>query len=114
MADEIRDRLSGALKDAMRQRNADAVSAYRSALSAIANAEAVEPDSGPGLRPRIGVGAADVARRNPSDAELIEILEAEVAEREDAAAEYERLGRMEQALTLRAQAAILVRFLRGS
>ena len=55
--DDIRTRLRRALSAALKARNATATSALRSALSAIANAEAVDP--GPG-RPA-GAGSAHVA-----------------------------------------------------
>jgi hypothetical protein len=44
--DDVRTRLRRALGDALKARDAGAVSALRSAMSAIGNAEAVEP--GPG------------------------------------------------------------------
>jgi uncharacterized protein YqeY len=44
--DDIRTRLRRALGDALKARDADTVSALRSAMSAIGNAEAVKP--GPG------------------------------------------------------------------
>lgn len=46
--------------------------------------------------------------------DLTQIVEGEIREREHAAAEYARLGRAEEAEVLRAQAAILRRFLAGT
>ena len=113
-ASDIRGRLSSALGDAMRARDSNAVSALRSALSAIANAEAVPAQTGRTLKPKIGIGVGDVARRHLSAAELSRIVEEEIAELSRGAADYERLGRAEEAGALRAQAEILVRLLRGS
>jgi uncharacterized protein YqeY len=89
----------------MKARDTTAVAALRSALSAIDNAEAVE-HTGPTTR--LGVGAADVARRELSATDVVEILRAEVAERISAAAEYERVGRPERAARLRAEAEALL------
>ena len=45
--DDVRTRLRRALGDALKARDAGAVSALRTAISAIGNAEAVEPGPGP-------------------------------------------------------------------
>ena len=107
--DDIRTRLRRALGAALKARNATATSALRSALSAIANAEAVDP--GPG-RPAgagsahvagavAGLGAGEAERRHLSEADVAAIVRAEAAERETAAAEYERSGYAEAAAGLR-------------
>ena len=107
--DEARQRLRDALTEALVERDAPALAAIRSALAAIANAEAVE-HSGP-AKPKLGVGAGEAARRELSTEEVLEILRAEIGERTSAAAEYEKLGRREAAIRLRAEAAILERLL---
>jgi uncharacterized protein YqeY len=63
---------------------------------------------------KLGVGAADVARRELSLQDLVHVVRAEIAERTEAAAEYERLGRLEQASRLKAEAAVLASFLDGA
>ena len=81
------------------------------------NAEAVgrpqpsESPSGTIAEAILGVGAADVARRELSVEAVVEIIRDEIGERTRAAAEYERLGRADQASGLRAEAAVLVSFL---
>ena len=76
--DDIRTRLRWALGDALKARDADTVSALRSAMSAIGNAEAVEP--GPG-RPAgtgsahfagtvAGLGAGEAERRRLTEADV--------------------------------------------
>jgi uncharacterized protein YqeY len=106
---DIRTRLRRALREAMRDRDASAVSALRSALSAIGNAEAV--DRGP-ARPAgassahfagtvAGLGAGEAERRTLTEAEAIAIVRAEVTERHAAALEYERSGHAEAAAGLR-------------
>jgi uncharacterized protein YqeY len=54
-----------------------------------------------------GVGAAEVARRHLTDADLTGIVEREVAEREAAADEYDRAGRADRAERLRHEATAL-------
>ncbi len=94
-----------------------AVKAVRSALGSIANAEAVErqdeivaPDGnieGPIAGAVHGLGAGDVARKELTELDLIRIVTAEVAERLNAATDYEALGQHEAARELRQQAAAL-------
>jgi uncharacterized protein len=112
-AADIRKRLRGSLTTAMRAKESAAVAALRSALSALANAEAVgdpsEPARGHAIElSRLGVGVGDVARRELSDGDVRAIVQAEIDERLRAAAQYERLGRAEQAHTLRSEAAVLI------
>ena len=106
---DIRTRLRRALTNALKARDASTVSALRSALSAIGNAEAVDP--GP-ARPAgtgsahfagavAGLGAGEAARRRLTEADIAAIVRAEAAEREAAAREYERGGHAEEAARLR-------------
>lgn len=106
----VRDELQADLRRAMRERDRPAVRAIRTALGAIANAEAVDvpehlsdPLGSPGL-------SQDVARRELSAGDVREILGAEVRERRAALAEYERHGRAEQADDLRAELRVLARY----
>ena len=107
--DDIRSRLRRALGDAIKARDASTVSALRSAMSAISNAEAVEP--GPG-RPAgtgsahfagavAGVGAGEAERRHLTEADAAAIVRQEIAEREAAAGEYDRAGHAAEAATMR-------------
>lgn len=96
----MRDSLYAALKE----RDDAATAALRSAISAIANAEAVAAAP---ARVRLGVGAGDVPRRDLTDDELLAIVRAEVDERLRAATEYEGLGKAEKAQRLRAEADVL-------
>lgn len=61
-----------------------------------------------------GVGAAEVARRRLSEAQVVAIVRAEVAEREAAARDYERAGHRPQAARLRAEAGVLGAYLDGA
>jgi uncharacterized protein YqeY len=59
----------------------------------------------------LGVGAGEVARRNLSAHDVVEVVRAEIGERTVAAAEYERLGQAEQTTRLKAEAMVLEVFL---
>jgi hypothetical protein len=109
----LRERLQAALPTAIRNRDAAAVAALRSALAAIENAAAVTPgDRADGRTafglPAVGLGVTEVARRAQDDTEIERIVRAEVADRHAAADEYERLGRTNRADRLRAEAQALV------
>ena len=119
----LRGRLRGALPAAMKARDGAAVAALRSALAAIDNAEAVE--SAPRRSPAAaaghadlagtvaGLGVAEVERRHLQEAEVEQIVQAEVAERRAAADAYERAGQAERAGRLRAEADVLSSHLGG-
>jgi len=108
-------RLRASLPAAMRARDAAAVAALRSALAAIDNAGAVAvaaPERLPVEHARIagsvaGAGAAEAARAELDEPAVRAIVEAEIAEREEAAALYERHGRDAEAARLRAEAGAL-------
>ena len=140
MTDGLRERLSRALPAAMKARDRVAVAALRSALAAIANAEAVDPsrasppaarspDPGPSAEPPdprtghqeaagpggdppfagtvAGVGATEMERRGLTGEQVEEVVRAEIAERETAAAGYEHTGQLEHAERLRGEAKVL-------
>ena len=112
----VQARLQRALAEALRARDTIAVSALRSALGAIGNAEAVEPGAaaptGSGS-PHVagavaGLGAAEAPRRRLSAAEVEQIIRAEAGERERAARDYERAGHADRAGRLRREARLLL------
>lgn len=108
-----RQTLRDALLAARKERDATRVSALRSALSAIDNAET--PDAAVVDAPAseaiaggvVGLGAAEVARRELSDTQIRDLLRAEVDERLAAAEQVSGGGHTERAATLRAEAAVL-------
>jgi len=113
--DGVRGRLGLALRAALRARDQAAMAALRSALAAIANAEAVRPD---GLPPATtssphfagaaaGPGAAEVARRVLTEADLTEIVRAEIAGRRQAAGQYRRAGHADRGTRLETEADVL-------
>jgi uncharacterized protein len=109
---DIVARLRRALTAALKARDKDGMSALRSALSAIGNAEAVDPGE-PGSGPPAaagsahlagtvaGLGAAEAQRRHLTEADITAIVRAEAAERDAAASQYERAGHAGQAAGLR-------------
>ena len=113
--DDVRTRLRGALGVALKARDAGAVSALRSAMSAISNAEAVAPAAGPAgtgsahfAGTVAGLGAGEAQRRLLTEADADAIVRQEAAEREAAAGEYERGGRAAEAARLREGARALM------
>ena len=85
------------------------MSALRSAMSAIGNAEAVEPGpdrpAGTGSTHFAGTvagpGAAEAERRRLTEADVAAIVRQEAAEREASVGDYERAGRIAEAARLR-------------
>ncbi|MEV6672224.1 hypothetical protein [Streptomyces sp. NPDC051162] len=100
----------------MRARDKVTVRVLRSALAALDNAEAV-PVAESELRgvalehSPVGAGAAEVARRELNEHNIVNIVRAEAKERLDAAAELTSLAHTDRATELRAEAAVLFRFL---
>jgi hypothetical protein len=117
-AGSVRSRLQAALRAAMKERDTVAASGLRSALSAIANAEAVSlpaVSSGPQARPMAqssphfagavaGLGAAEVSRREVTEDEAAAIAAAEAADRRAAARDYQAAGHADRAGRLRREA----------
>ena len=113
--DEIKTRLRRALGVALKARDAGAVSALRSAMSAIGNAEAVTPAARPAgtgsahfAGTVAGLGAGEAQRRLLTEADADAIVRQEAAEREAAAGEYERGGHAAEAARLREGARALM------
>ncbi|WP_069812356.1 hypothetical protein [Streptomyces sp. TP-A0874] len=102
----------------MRARDKAAVSALRATLAALDNAEAVPVDEA-GVRglvleqSPVGAGATEVARRELSECEVVEIVRAEAAERTAAAAGLTAPAHADRAARLHAEADVLFRLLDG-
>jgi uncharacterized protein len=135
--DNLRDRLRRALPAAMKARDRPAVAALRSALAAIDNAEAFDPDEAlaeglndvlepagwepadpdaddvdaahPGFAGTVaGVGATEVDRRSLTPKQMEGIVRAEIETREVAATVLEGVGKHEHAERLRAEMKVLL------
>ncbi|MGH3434565.1 MAG: GatB/YqeY domain-containing protein [Thermocrispum sp.] len=117
----MRVELRAGLTAAIKAKDRVGITALRSALAAIDNAEAVPVESAPASltgREHVAGGAAGLAaseaERKELTADVIHaIVEREVADSVLAAEEYARLGRDDQAERLRAEAAVLSRYLAG-
>lgn len=111
----VRDRLSQALRDALRGRDQVATSALRSALAAIANAEAVAASAQPApaqgsehfAGAAAGLGATEAARKELTESDVREIVLAEIADRDTAVRQYARGGHADRADRLRAEITVL-------
>ncbi len=136
--DDLRERLRRALPAAMKARDRLAVTALRSALAAIDNAEAFDPAEAlaegmcdllepagwepadaddvdaahPGFAGTVaGVGATEVERRSLTPKQVEGIVRAEIETREEAATVLEGVGKHEHAERVRAEARVLTPFL---
>jgi uncharacterized protein YqeY len=116
----MRERLRQDLKAALKNRDAVAVSALRSAIAAIDNAEAVDAGAlQTGARDSsehvagaaAGVGAADVPRRTVGPAEVRSLVQGEVDGRLQAARDYEERAHPDRAERLRREAEVLSAYL---
>ncbi|WP_433525665.1 hypothetical protein ACQPZ2_12425 [Nocardia pseudovaccinii] len=106
----LRARLRTALSAAMKTRDRSAISGLRSALGAIDNAEAIDTvdiKAGAVENSAVGLGAAEARRRDLTEADIEQIVRTEIADRQQAAVEYDTLGRSDHSDLLRAEAAAL-------
>ena len=109
----LRDRLRAALPTALKNRDRAAVSTLRTTLAAIDNAEAVPASARAGAieSSPVGLGVAEAERRELAEADIAAIVRAEIDERRQAAAVYDRSGHADQAAELRTAADLLTGFL---
>jgi uncharacterized protein YqeY len=114
-----RQTLRARLLTARKDRDAIRVSALRSALSAIDNAETPDvedldvPAAGTIAGSVAGLGAAEVPRRVLTGAAIRTLLRAEIDDRLLAAEQMDAGGHSERATAVRAEAAVLVDLLSG-
>lgn len=106
---KMEDRLKVDLRAAMKARQSSKVATIRMMLAAIDNAGAV-PTSTPAWPPTIGL-SKDVPRRELSERQIWELLQAEADNRHSAILEYERLDRQQEAEQLRAEVALFTHYL---
>lgn len=102
----------------MRARDKATVNALRTTLAALDNAEAVPVDEAEmrGLaleQSPVGVGVTEAARRELSECGVADIVRAEATERLEAAAQLTAPAHGDRVAQLRAEAAVLLRFLDG-
>lgn len=107
----IRARIRRDLTPAMRDQDMARVRALRSALGAIDNAEAVPTNARAGAieDASVGAGSTEAARRELTGADVREVLQQEVDEREAAATECVETA-PDWAEKLRAEAAVIAAY----
>ena len=105
---QLKSRLRADLRAAMKQGSRRETAVLRALIAAIDNAEAV-----PGRKEQISLdrhgfhsGSAEVERRILDRQQVHNVLAAEIERRERAAAEFDRLGRPDDAEALRLEAGI--------
>jgi len=106
---ELKQKLQTSMSAALKAKDAVSTAAFRTALAAIANAEAVE-SLGEG-RPALGIGAREMPRRNLTEDQVEEIVRREIVDLDAAAADYESRGRGDDARRLRDQSGALQKLL---
>lgn len=104
---KLQNRMKTDLKEAMKQRQKETVTALRTVLAAIANAEAVAVDTS--FVPMVGK-TNDVPRKALTVDDVQQILKAKISERSIAVAEYEGLGQNDAAAELRAEVKVLEKY----
>ncbi|HOQ52662.1 MAG TPA: GatB/YqeY domain-containing protein [Micropruina sp.] len=115
----LRHALRDALPGAMKSGDTPGRNAIRAALAAIENAESVPSDQNVTRAATsehiagavVGLGAAEVQRRELTEEQTLEIVSAERDERLAAAAQYRAAGQAERAAQLEAEALALDSFL---
>jgi len=108
-ATQLKERLRADLKAAMQAKATDEVRLLRTLIAALDNAEAVPVERAPGdaLPRAFGDGSNEVARRQLDAPAVDALLAAEAQSRLDAAADYDRHGRAEDADRLRREAELI-------
>jgi uncharacterized protein YqeY len=114
----LRSMLRSDLVAAMKARQPEVVSALRTAIAAIDNAEAIEVHDSVEVRAsrhfagaQAGVGSTEAARRVLSIGEVRSLLEAQVSDRIAEADRYDALNQRAAASRLRREADVLRRYL---
>lgn len=112
-AGELKARLRTDLLAAMKNRQSTEAGVIRALVAALDNAEAPPlPARSSSAEPhRFRSGAAEVERLRLTRADVHRVVSAEIQEREQAAAELERVGMADRASALRAEALTVKRYL---
>jgi len=102
----LRTRLAQDLRTALKSRETTRITALRSMLAALDNAQAVPLAELPAVHALHG-GIGEVPRKTLSDAELVALFAAELDERRAAAVMLEKHGCQDEAERLRAELEVL-------
>ncbi len=107
---ELRERLSGELRVAMKAREKQTVVLLRTLMATLDNAEAVTVDLA--TLPKVATTERhEVPRKLLSEDEIRALLQREIAERRHNCAEYEALGLPEKATQLQQEAELIASYL---
>lgn len=115
---DVRRRMRADLTIAIKARDRMAISALRSAIGALDNAEAIDvadallSNESPIAGATSGLGSTEATRRALTDDDIARVIATEVGDRHTAAEQYDRAGQGERANALRAEAAVLVPYAR--
>jgi uncharacterized protein YqeY len=101
----LEERMRRDLTAAMKERDRARITVLRTALAAIANAEAPVVDTR--AWPPPVAGSTEVERLELTDADRQRVISAQIVDREDTVAQYERNGRTAEADVVRSEIAIL-------
>lgn len=104
----IRERLKDDLPNAIKLRDSAAVTAIRTMLAAIDNAEAVDPR---GLSTPVYGRTNDVPRKLLTAQDIQDIVQHEAVARQSAIVKYQQLGSHDAASQLRAELDVINRYL---
>lgn len=110
-AEVLRQRLRADLRAAMKDGRRGEVKVLRALVSAIDQAEAPPAEAGPYVAHDFRSGSAETARLDLDAAALRAVIAREIAEREQAGAQFEELGMAEKAEAVRAEADVARRYL---
>ena len=103
-------RLRADIRAAMKDGRQDETKLFRALVAAIDNAEAPPARQESSTPVQFQSGAAEVERLVLSRSDVAQVLQAAISEREHAALEFERLGRMDHAGSLRTEAHLAKRY----
>lgn len=108
----MKARLRTDLVAAQKARQPDVIKVLRGLIAALDNAEAPPPRLDPAAESRAFLdGSAEVARLALDGAQVRSVLSREADERDQAAAEMDRLAQADRARALRAEAALIRQYL---
>lgn len=107
----MKARLSADLRHALKEKDRTRAALLRSLIASLDSAEAPPMAAGPASGQDFRSGAAEVERLVLKDGDVRRILAAEIEEREDAAAQFARLGQADRAAALRSEATLVRQYL---
>lgn len=111
VATAMKARLRTDLRHALKEKDGPRAAVLRSLVAALDSAEAPAIAAGPSSGQDFRSGTAEAERLVLDDTDVRRILTMEIEEREDAAAQFERLGQTDRAVALRLEAMLVRQYL---